>query len=64
MILIKQNELPRLTEIEKPLALFILATYGEGDPTDNAQELFDYIQQGQCDLNGLNYAVIDKNIYN
>jgi len=64
MILIKQNELPRLTEIEKPLALFILATYGEGDPTDNAQELFDYIQQGQYDLNGLNYAVINKNIYN
>jgi len=53
-----------LTEIEKPLALFILATYGEGDPTDNAQELFDYIQQGQYDLNGLNYAVINKNIYN
>lgn len=51
------NELPRLTEIEKPIALFILATYGEGDPTDNAQELFDYIQQGQCDLNGLNFAV-------
>lgn len=51
------NDLPRLTEIEKALAIFVLATYGEGDPTDNAQELYDFIQQGQCDLNGLNYAV-------
>lgn len=49
--------MPRLTEIDNALAIFILATYGEGDPTDNAQELYDYIQQGQCDLNGLNYAV-------
>lgn len=34
-----------------------MATYGEGDPTDNAQELYDYLQQDQCDLNGLNYGV-------
>ena len=53
-----QNDLPRLAEIDKALAIFVLATYGEGDPTDNAQELYDYIQQGQCDLNELNYAVI------
>ena len=34
-----------------------MATYGEGDPTDNAQELHDQIKQGDWDLNGLNYAV-------
>ena len=56
----KKNDLPRLTALDKPLAVFILATYGEGDPTDNAQELYDYIQQGQCDLNGLNYAVLHR----
>ena len=34
-----------------------MATYGEGDPTDNAQEFFDWLQEGSCELNGLNYAV-------
>lgn len=34
-----------------------MATYGEGDPTDNAQELFDYLQQGEWDLKGLKYGV-------
>jgi hypothetical protein len=34
-----------------------MATYGEGDPTDNAQELYDQLQQGDWDLNGLNYGV-------
>ena len=37
-----------------------MATYGEGDPTDNAQELYEQLQQGDLNLNGLNYAVINK----
>ena len=50
----------RLSEIPNAMAVFIMATYGEGDPTDNAQELYDFLQQqDQCDLNGLNYAVSD-----
>jgi len=51
------NEIPRLTEIPNALAVFILATYGEGDPTDNAQELHEQLQQDNWDLNGLKYAV-------
>lgn len=51
------NDLARLSEIPNAVAIFIVATYGEGDPTDNAQELFDFLQQGQCDLNGVNYGV-------
>ena len=34
-----------------------MATYGEGDPTDNAQELYEHLQQGDLNLNGLKYAV-------
>lgn len=51
-----QEELLQLKSIEKSLAVFCLATYGEGDPTDNAMEFWDWIQ-GDVDLSGLNYAV-------
>jgi NADPH-ferrihemoprotein reductase len=51
------DDIPRLREIENSLAVFIMATYGEGDPTDNAQELYDRLQQGQWDLGQLKYAV-------
>lgn len=33
-----------------------MATYGEGDPTDNAHELHEWLQNDQ-DLEGVNYAV-------
>jgi len=39
------------------VAVFMMATYGEGDPTDNAQEFFDWLKDGGADLKGLNYAV-------
>ena len=52
-----QDDLPKLPEIEKSLAIFCVATYGEGDPTDNAQELYDWLQDGNSSLEGLNYAV-------
>jgi len=50
-------ELGAISEIENSLALFCMATYGEGDPTDNAQIMYDFLQEGECDLAGLNYAV-------
>ena len=78
---IDTDELEKLHEISNAVAVFILATYGEGkrysiasylnelllsihiiyafylgDPTDNAQELYDWMQQSH-NLNGLHYAV-------
>jgi NADPH-ferrihemoprotein reductase len=39
------------------MAIFCMATYGEGDPTDNAQQFHDFLQAGNADLTGLRYAV-------
>ncbi|XP_029637530.1 NADPH--cytochrome P450 reductase [Octopus sinensis] len=51
------EELSNFSEIENSLAIFCMATYGEGDPTDNAQEFFNLLQQDEIELNGLRYAV-------
>ncbi|KAL7738782.1 hypothetical protein ACLKA6_014557 [Drosophila palustris] len=51
------EELLQLKDIENSLAVFCLATYGEGDPTDNAMEFYEWITNGDVDLTGLNYAV-------
>lgn len=51
------EDLSKLTEIENSLAVFCLATYGEGDPTDNAQDLHEWLQNGSADLTGVKYAV-------
>ncbi|GAB0090542.1 NADPH--cytochrome P450 reductase [Sergentomyia squamirostris] len=51
------EELLNLKSIHNSLAVFCLATYGEGDPTDNAMEFYDWIKNGDVDLTGLNYAV-------
>lgn len=50
-----------LKTIPNSLAVFALATYGEGDPTDNAMEFVDWLKNGESiDLTGLNYAVSIK----
>lgn len=52
-----QEELVNLKTIQNSLAVFCLATYGEGDPTDNAMEFYEWLKNGDADLTGLNYAV-------
>lgn len=34
-----------------------MATYGEGDPTDNAQAFYEWLQSGEADLSGVNFTV-------
>ncbi|XP_062329842.1 P450 (cytochrome) oxidoreductase b [Osmerus eperlanus] len=51
------SELSRLCEIENSMAIFCMATYGEGDPTDNAQDFYDWLQEADDSLNGVNYTV-------
>ena len=40
-------------EVENSLAIFCVATYGEGDPTDNAQDLHSWLEGEGTDLSGL-----------
>ncbi|XP_030632713.1 P450 (cytochrome) oxidoreductase b [Chanos chanos] len=51
------GELSRLSEIDNSLAIFCMATYGEGDPTDNAQDFYDWLQEGDAELGGIKYTV-------
>ncbi|ESN99807.1 hypothetical protein HELRODRAFT_113572 [Helobdella robusta] len=46
-----------LTDIDRSLAIFLMATYGEGDPTDNAQEFYDWLRDSDASLSGIRYAV-------
>ena len=41
-----------------------MATYGEGDPTDNAQAFYEWLQSGEADLPGIKYARINHLVVN
>ncbi|CAJ0941865.1 unnamed protein product, partial [Mesorhabditis belari] len=51
------DDLTRLPEVENVLLVLCVATYGEGDPTDNAQQLFEFIKNTDADFKGVKYAV-------
>jgi len=55
------DDLQQLTELDSELgpclAVFMLATYGEGDPTDNAVEFNEKLTNDGMDLSGMKYAV-------
>ena len=52
-----QEDLSRMDEIENSFAIFVMATYGEGDPTDNAREFHEWLEQDQEGLECLKYTV-------
>lgn len=54
-----QENLSQLVDIENSIAIFVMATYGEGEPTDNAKDFYDWLQQQDSvtELNGVLYAV-------
>ena len=54
---IDMEDLSQIKELEEELegptlAVFMMATYGEGDPTDNAQEFYDWLKTGGDELRG------------
>jgi NADPH-ferrihemoprotein reductase len=46
-----------MEQIENAFAIFVMATYGEGDPTDNAREFHEWLEQDQEGLECLKYTV-------
>jgi len=51
----KLSLIPEL--IENHLVIFCVATYGEGDPTDNNKALFELLEEGTESFQGVKYAV-------
>lgn len=51
------DDLTRLPEVNDCLLVLCVATYGEGDPTDNAQQLYEFINNTDTDLKGVKYAI-------
>eukprot|EP00730_Choanoeca_flexa_P013197 TRINITY_DN5061_c0_g1_i2.p1 TRINITY_DN5061_c0_g1~~TRINITY_DN5061_c0_g1_i2.p1 ORF type:complete len:658 (+),score=164.43 TRINITY_DN5061_c0_g1_i2:63-2036(+) len=59
---LQDYDMDQLEQLEDAVALFCVATYGEGEPTDNAQDFHESVKSKQdmdmeWDLKGLDYGV-------
>ncbi|VDN18417.1 unnamed protein product [Gongylonema pulchrum] len=52
------EDFARIKEIDGLLVILCMATYGEGDPTDNAQDFYQHISESDMDLKGIQFAVL------
>jgi len=53
----EEFDVEMLEEPEEKFVVFMVATYGEGDPTDNAKQFYDMIKDNDYDFSHLKYAV-------
>nr|CTP81248.1 BMA-EMB-8 [Brugia malayi] len=51
------EDFEKIKEISGVLLVLFMATYGEGDPTDNAQEFYQHVLNTELNLTGVNFAV-------
>ncbi|EFO27526.2 FAD binding domain-containing protein [Loa loa] len=51
------EDFEKIKEIPGVLLILFMATYGEGDPTDNAQEFYQHVLNTDLNLTGVNFAV-------
>ncbi|VDP14059.1 unnamed protein product [Onchocerca flexuosa] len=51
------EDFEKIKEIPGTLLIMCMATYGEGDPTDNAQEFYQHVLNTNLNLKGVNFAV-------
>uniref|UniRef100_A0A0K0EZ68 NADPH--cytochrome P450 reductase n=1 Tax=Strongyloides venezuelensis TaxID=75913 RepID=A0A0K0EZ68_STRVS len=54
---IEPEDIVKIKQVEDPLLLLFVATYGEGDPTDNCQQFYEFFQSTDMNLSGIRYAV-------
>lgn len=46
-----------ISKVNDALVVLCMASYGEGEPTDNAQQFHEYVANTDIDLSGVRYAV-------
>uniref|UniRef100_A0A0N4Z2I9 NADPH--cytochrome P450 reductase n=1 Tax=Parastrongyloides trichosuri TaxID=131310 RepID=A0A0N4Z2I9_PARTI len=54
---IEPEDIVKISALKDPLLILFLATYGEGDPTDNCQQFYEFFQNTDINLSGIRFTV-------